>query len=160
MPRPVGVESCDELLVIELASWADPEDVSTRLSAQLPEGIQLKSAVPLAVQDRCLPVLAVHALPIDAAMLASVERSAAELMAKSTHVVERPAADGRRRKSVDIRAFLTDIRVDDGQLVWSQTVSMDGTPRVGEVLGALGLPPGDWTHRVIRRRMVCRDDLP
>ena len=28
MPRPVGVESCDELLVIELASWADPDAVA------------------------------------------------------------------------------------------------------------------------------------
>jgi radical SAM-linked protein len=157
MPRPVGVESRDELLIIELTSPADPIDVSTRLQAQLPEGISVRSAVPLAMQDRCMPISAEYAMPIDAAMTASLQRAAAELMAKARHLVDRKTTDGRRKKSVDIRAFLREVRVEKGMLVWSQTVCVDGTARVNEVLDAVGLPAADWTHRVIRSKAVFRD---
>lgn len=157
MPRPVGVESCDELLVIELTSPADPDVVLTHLQAQLPTGITLKSAVQLAMQDRCMPISAEYAMPVDVAMTTSLQRAAGDLMAKTRHVVDRKTTDGQRKKSVDIRAFLREIRLDDGLLIWSQTVCVDGTARVGEVLEAVGLPAADWTHRVVRRKANFRD---
>lgn len=157
MPRPVGVESHDELMTIELASPLEIDAVSARLAAQLPEGIQIHQVQALHAQDRRLPREVEYTVDLNGASVASVQARAAELLTSRTHRVERRDPEGRSTKHVDIRAFLINVRVDENRLIWSQTVSIDGTARVGEVLEAVGLPASDWTHRVVRSKAAFRD---
>ncbi|MBX3396237.1 MAG: TIGR03936 family radical SAM-associated protein [Phycisphaerae bacterium] len=157
MPRPVGVESHDELMTIELASPLEIDAVSARLAAQLPEGIQIHQVEALHAQDRRLPREVEYTVDLSGASVESVQARAAELLTSQTHRVERRDPEGRCTKHVDIRAFLIDVRVDGNRLVWSQTVSIDGTARVGEVLEAVGLPAPEWTHRAVRSRAAFRD---
>ncbi len=163
MPRPVGVASQDELLVVELTSDLDPEEFSKRLSAQLPEGIRIKSAIRLNDQDRCRPVEVEYGVALeanesdDAQRADDVRRAAETLMASPTHVVERPGPRGERARKLDIRPFLLRVDVVNDELVWSQSVSQDGTARVSEVLEGFGLSGRDWMHRVVRKRAIFRN---
>ncbi len=157
MPRPVGVASDDERLVIELTEPISPDDVSSRLAAQMPEGIRILDAVRLGLQDRVVPLKVEYIVPLQQADAATVGRACSDLMAKPSFIVERSSPTGRGSRMIDIRVFLIEMRASDGMLVWSQTVSQDGTARVNEVLDAVGLPSGHWTHRVIRRTATFRE---
>ncbi|HWL92003.1 MAG TPA: TIGR03936 family radical SAM-associated protein [Phycisphaerae bacterium] len=158
MPRPVGVASHDERMVVELSAPVAEEDVQRRLSAETPDGIRILSVQRLGLQDRCVPTEAEYVLPLADSALPDVERACADFMAKPNLMVERPALAGRRRRQVDVRGFIIDMRVSAGRLIWRQTISQDGTARVGEVLDAVGLPSREWTHRVIRHSAAFRDE--
>lgn len=157
MPRPVGVASRDELLIIELTSDEEPEAISDRLSAQLPEGIRINGVSRLNAQDRCRPVEVEYGVCLEGRNTADVQRGAEALMAGASHVVDREGSRGGRGKKLDIRPFLLRAAVVNDELIWCQSVSLDGTARIGEVLDGVGLPSREWTHLVVRRRALFRD---
>lgn len=156
LPRPVGVASDDELLIIELDADVPPDDLLARLAPQMPAGARLLSAWRLADGDRRLPHEVEYRLPLDAMNVAELALSAAHMMAASQLVATRPGEQGGSR-TVDIRPFLVSAVVRDGALHWVQAVSQRGTARVGEVLEALGLPARDLLHRVVRHRTAYCD---
>lgn len=156
LPRPLGVASICEMLVLELASEEDPVEVLTRLAAKMPEGIELLEAERLAEQDRRLPIEVQYAIRLEPQLCRGAAAAASEFMAKQSVVVDRvnPARAGP--KKVDIRLFVLSIGVDDGELLWTQAMTPEGTARVGEVLDSLGLPSGDLLHRVVRKAISYR----
>jgi hypothetical protein len=71
--------------------------------------------------------------------------------------VARSDAKGGAPRTLDIRPFILSACVRDEALVWVQSVSSEGTARVGEVLEALGLPARDLLHCVVRSRASYRE---
>ncbi len=156
LPRPVGVASEDELLVVELESAdADAAQIEARLCPQLPPGAHFLSVMPLNDRDRMVVVAATHRVPFAPRDRERVATAARKFDASQSWKVER--THGKRGpRSVDIRGFVTDVAVHDDCTTWRQDVSQDGTARVDEMLDALSLPARDHLHRVVRTRVECR----
>lgn len=149
LPRPVGVASKDELLIVELENPTTTEMAERQLAGQLPRGAQLLSVSELHDRDRRTPVAATYELPITEAEANDARAAIESFEAGETWQVERASAM-RGRKSIDLRAFIIDITLNDGAVTWRQSISQDGTARVGEVLDALRLPQRTHLHLVVR----------
>ncbi|HUN82331.1 MAG TPA: TIGR03936 family radical SAM-associated protein [Phycisphaerae bacterium] len=154
LPRPVGVASLDELLVVELSQDSEAQAIFESLRRQMPEGLALLGVERLSDHDERRPNEATYELPIDPQMVEPLTRRAADLLAMDHLWVTRKTPRSIRAKSVDIRAFLTRMLVADDRLTWTQTVSQDGTVRIGELLEALGLTSEEHLHRVTRRSVA------
>src|SRR3990172_12933571 len=57
LPRPVGVASCAEVIVVETERPIDPDDALQRLERQTPEGIAMLSSRRLALAGRLQTIL-------------------------------------------------------------------------------------------------------
>ncbi len=153
LPRPVGVTSKDELLLVELASQATPDDVLRGLKSEMPPGLELLSAEPLDDGDRRLPREAWYSLGIDGSLRASVDDAAGRLL-QCRQVLLRRTVPGGPSKPVDIRPYLSTIEVGPDSVTWSQRITPEGTARPGEVLEQLGLPSQDHLHRLCRLKVL------
>lgn len=155
LPRPVGIASRDEMLVVELTHETAEADAHRALTAQMPEGITLLSAEALADTDQRRPCEATYELPITPDEADDVARRVSEFLTKDNAPVERINRKTQRRRTVDIRVFITNARIDDSRLIWTQSVTQDGTAKIGEVLDAFGLASRDRMHHVVRVRVAC-----
>ncbi len=154
LPRPVGVASLNELLLVELASQHSSSDVLERLAAQMPSGMTIKSAGPVVDSDRCLPSEASYSVEIDPDLSGALSNRIVEFLAMDSFLVERSAPKLKRTKSIDVRKFVGTVRLTGNCLMWSQTISPEGTARVAEVLEALGLAGSDYLHRLVRTSVL------
>jgi len=114
LPRPVGVESDDELLCLRVEhdpaqafSEADALRIKTELAAQLPEGCELLSVKIARAGISFQPRSATYILPVspkdlDERLQTTVEQ---QLASETLPVRRRMDAQGLRVKNVDVRGF-------------------------------------------------------
>ena len=165
LPRPVGVASDDDLLVLDLGDETanapadlSPESVIGRLAAQMPASdcVVLRAARKIGKVPQARLVhygVALAGLPAaDQAALPS--RIAALLSAEACVVHRRIDAEGTYRPT-DIRPYVRDVQWDapSARLAWTLAVTPGGTARPGELLAALEIDPAPWIHRVVRERI-------
>ncbi|RIK71592.1 MAG: hypothetical protein DCC66_01260 [Planctomycetota bacterium] len=159
LPRPVGVASTDELLLIELDQDLAPETAQARLSAQMPAGLTIRRVQPLDCGERPRPSEATYELTLTAEGSADLSTLVEKFLAQPGVLVQRVKPGDARGKSVDVRAYVVSMQARPGTLRWSQAVGQEGSVRIGELLAALGLDPAQHLHRV-RRVAVRYDGLP
>lgn len=153
LPRPVGVASLDELLVVEMDLVENPSDVLTRLSALVPQGMRLLSAKRPADRDRCLPCEIQCELAIAPAQREATAQAVSRFLSQETVVVQRTTPGDAAVRCVDIRQYIRAVQVGEDVVTWTQGVSQSGTARMPEILDAIGLSANDHLHRVLRRRV-------
>jgi radical SAM-linked protein len=153
LPRPVGVASRDELLVVELESEMTPEDALSRLSQHMPVGLMLLAADTLEATQRRTPERATYSLALAPEQREGVAKKASTLLSAESLPMERTTPKSASRRSVDIRPYLVEVSPTLEGVQWTQTISQGGTARVGEVLEVLGLPSREHLHRVRRERV-------
>lgn len=153
VPRPVGVASRDELLVVELDTEMNSEDALSRLSQHMPVGLMLLTADFMDTTKRWTPERATYSLSLEREQRDSVAQIASTLLAAESLPVERTIPKSTSRRSVDIRPYLVEVTPTPEGVQWTQTISQSGTARVGEVLEVLGLPSREYLHRVRRERV-------
>jgi radical SAM-linked protein len=150
LPRPVGVASDAEVLLLELTEPADEHALLKRLQAQVPRGIVLKRARKLGAHQRCLPVKVTYRVALPEEDRLAAKQRAATLLDPSPIPVERRNAKTGRTKKLDIRPLLDSISVDDDGLEMRLHVTSSATARAAEVLAALGLQADAINHRIRR----------
>lgn len=158
LPRPVGVESDDELLSLRLARVPgepramDYESrIMSELSAQLPQGCELLSASAAEANTSFQPcsvtyVLAVRKEYLDDKLKATIKR----LLASESISIQRQIDKKKSRiehrasriKNLDVRDFLKSIKLDDQGIIVECKISSAGSIRVEEILTLLGLDEG------------------
>jgi hypothetical protein len=162
LPRPVGVESDEELLCLKvnikgvrsllceapsgLSQEKAPDPFSRnaikeQLSAELPEGLELVSvdiARPGAsYQPRSATYLfALGPEHLNDELKVIIERL---LACESLDVRRQTGARGSRIKNINVRPFLTSIETDDHGIIVECSISGAGSIRVDEVLSLLEL---------------------
>ena len=177
LPRPVGVEADDELLVARLHNdWeAGPVGkgspvqctalgvpnqaqheaaMKQALAEQLPEGIEVL-AVELAPAGTSFhPRSARYILPVrtndDAGVAERLRDAIARVMASDRCMVERASGEGKVTKSVDVRPFLCSIRVEGANLLVQHLTGEGGSIRVDEIMQLLDLQTQDLAGPVRR----------
>ncbi|MBN2312782.1 MAG: DUF2344 domain-containing protein [Sedimentisphaerales bacterium] len=141
LPRPVGVESDDELLCLHVIDEVDKARIHSELAAQLPEGCELLSVDTATSGVSFQPRSATYLLPInpqylDKKMQTTVERLMAS---ESLQVRRRMDAKGFRIKNVDVRVFLKSIKLDNRNIMVDCRISPAGSVRINEILELLEL---------------------
>lgn len=156
LPRPVGVASESDLLVVELEDVPGPQnapnDAMSLLAGQMPAGVALMDA--RVVRGVPAPQRVRYSVPLDAPPGDLPARINA-LLAQPTCIIERAANASRPARPVDIRPYIETVTWDDsrGQLTWTLKVTTAGTARPAEVLSALGLPVESLAHRILREHV-------
>ncbi len=151
LPRPVGVASRDELLVVGMASEAESSDVLAGLAEQMPQGARLLEVRKLNPQDRLRPCGTSYELPIEQEISPRLRQRASDFLSQDSVVIERESP--KQKKQVDLRQYVDEIRVESDHLTWRQWVSQEGTARPAEILEVLGLPSQDHLHRLCRTQV-------
>jgi radical SAM-linked protein len=146
LPRPVGVESDDELLCLRiLNSTKDASDlcnfVKDKLSAQLPEGCELLS-VSIAETSRSFQprsatyVLAVKSEYLNEDLRARIDRL---LASESLNIQRQLDMKNPKFKNVDVKVFLKSIKMDGRSIIVRCDISSAGTIRIEEIMRLLEL---------------------
>jgi uncharacterized protein (DUF2344 family) len=162
LPRPVGVESDDELLSIQVCKSTGAQEhksannacepghedlcapVKDRLSAQLPAGCELTSVSAAGTGNSFQPrsadyVLTVRPEYLDEDLRARIERL---LASESLNVRRQTGKRNSKPKNLDVRAFLKSIKVDGSDIIVQCSISPAGSIRIEEILRLLELDEG------------------
>jgi len=155
LPRPVGVESDDELLCLRVERDPLPEadipdesaapDQESRIKAalarQLPEGCELLSVGTLPAGASFQPRSATYVLPVRREYSSKELEATVERVLANEHLpLQRPIDEsGSKFKNVDVRGFLKSIKLEDASIIVECEIRPDGSVRVDELLKLLGL---------------------
>lgn len=164
LPRPVGVVSDDELLVLRLL---DPDGIPAGGSDESRRQAwrdRMKQSLAEALPDPIV-VRSVALAPSNASFLAeSVDyefplrpnldqrRRVADILDRDSIVVER-VAPKRRGRSVDVRGFLKSLATTDESVVATCAITAGGSIRVDEIMTLLDLTPTDLAGPVRRNHV-------
>jgi len=148
LPRPVGVESDDELLTLKMhreqypgADGSNEQQIKNALSAQLPEGFELISVNIAGTKSSFQPCSATYVLSVRQECLDDkLKGRINELMASENLFVRRPIDKVKSKfKNIDVRCFLSSIELDRADIIVECGISGAGSIRVQEVLELLEL---------------------
>jgi radical SAM-linked protein len=165
LPRPVGVQSDDELLVARLTSDGIPAEdrpaweaaTQQALGSQLPEGITV-FAVTLAASNAAFhPQSADYILPLRATDTGRMDRlrdRIGNVMASSTCLVERSVPESPRTRPIDVRPYLAEIRLEGMNLVVRHKITTAGSIRLEEIMQLFGLQAQDLAGPVRRTNVT------
>ena len=153
VPRPVGVATEADILVLELAEPVEPADVLSLLAAQLPRGVRPAGAWKVR-SGRGYRIDAVeYAVQLAPDQATRAEPALKRLLESETWIVSRKAGDREGARPTDVRPCLVDAGVHAGVIRWRVRVE-GGSIRPGEFLAAIGLDPAAWRHRVTRTAII------
>ncbi len=164
LPRPVGVASDDELLVLRLfdarglpaedgpdgARQAWEDRTKAALSEALPEGLVVHSVALMQSSVSFRPESARYVFDLDRADLEALRERIRDLLARESVVVERVVPERRAGRRVDIRPFLKTMELHEMRAVVECGVSDAGSVRVDELMPLLELAPQDLSGPVRR----------
>ncbi len=152
LPRPVGVESDDEVLCLSVG-WGLPhrcdeatakpllQKIASSLGAQLPEGCELISVGVSSSGASIQPRGATYALTVKSDYLNDRLKAKIEslLASESLVTLRRTGARNRTSRNIDVRPFLASIEMTGEGIIVQCRISASGSIRVDEVLGLLEL---------------------
>jgi len=166
LPRPTGIASEAEVVVIEYEAAIDGDEALARLKSQMPADLKLASGRRLAPGERLEPELVRYRLD-------SAEGCGADLESRVEHLRSSPVASVRRSDpktgktySFDARAYLSDVRLVGGAVEFTLRVTPERGVRPAEIAGLLGFQPDTVYHRIRRlevqwaKQNVRSTDLP
>jgi len=138
-PRPVGVASRCELMVIQLTEPIDAETLCRKLNEQLPRGISASAARPLP-SKRCPRVRRIRCeVSLDQTESTRAAERIDELDCMSEWTVQRHATPGKRGRAVDLKGSVEDLAVQGRTLRFALAGGAGAPPRSLDVLTLLHL---------------------
>lgn len=160
LPKSVGIEVDDDLLCLRVEKDTKVQDASdscalvrTRLSEQLPDGVELlvvRTAKAPMRPCRATYLIAVREEFLNDELKSRIKR----LLAGENLRIQRQAGlKSSRVKMVDVRPFLKSIELDKACIAVECKVSPTGSIRVDEILRLLGLDADKLAAPVGRTRV-------
>ena len=150
-PRPVGVATDGDRLVVELTHEIESDDLLRRLSDTMPQGITLLQARRLADAERCRAHRVSYVVTVPHAELEALPVRVAQLTGSGSILVERINKKDGQPKRVDIAPYLDTLAVVHNGIAMTLLVTEEGTAKPSEVCAALGVTDdavNSWTRRV------------
>lgn len=169
LPRPVGVASDEELLVLRVfdASGIPLEDgpdghrqawqdrTKEALSEALPDDFTVHSVVTMKSSASFHPESVRYVFDIGGADrredIETWRDRITQIMARESLMVERVAPERREGRRVDIRPFLKSIELHETRAIVECAISDAGSVRVDELMALLELAPENLAGPVGRR---------
>ncbi len=149
VPRPVGLSSEDESLIVELERPVDPREALERLGTQMPAGVELVGAREARPGESLRPARVRYRL--------EAGEPTAELRERVEHLCGAPSAPvsrkdpkGGRTKTIDVKRFLERLEWVEGEIEFVLRIDDDGAARPSELAAILGFDPDSIMHRIRR----------
>jgi radical SAM-linked protein len=171
LPRPVGVESDEELLCLRVAREPLTQDqvadeqwelrIKEALACQLPEGCELISVSTAEAGASFAPRSVTYVFRVKPEYITKELEATIERLLSSEHLpIQRPMNEERTKfKNVDVKDFLKSIKLaDSSNIIVECAVSPAGTVRVEEILTLLGLDEGKLAASVRRTSVQWQND--
>ncbi len=158
LPRPVGIASDDETVVVAFDRPVDPEQSGNDLAIEMPPSISIKVARMLAPREKLAPAEVHYRLDVgkldggDAPPNNLPETIQSLLDAESLPVM-RTSPKWTAPHTVDIRPFLVGLSMTGRTVAFALRVTGHGTARPAEIAGLLGYEAKSINH-CIRRLSV------
>jgi hypothetical protein len=174
LPRPVGVESDEELLCLRVA--ADPEKlqagnhesrIKTKLSTQLPEGFELVSVNAAQAGRSFQPSLATYVFTVLPEYLNEGLSKRIDLLAASESLIVQRQIDKKnlkretknsKFKNIDVRKFLKSIKMDNRDIMVECNISPAGSIRIEEILRLMELDESKLASPIRRTNVQWQAD--
>jgi radical SAM-linked protein len=167
LPRPVGVESDDEMLC--LRATVDPDElrvtnhesrIKAELSAQLPEGCELISVNTAHAGRSFQPRSARYVFTVLPEYLNEGLRARIDclLASESLNIQRQIEKKNSKLKNVDVRKFLESIILDNRSIIVEYNISSAGSIRIEEILRLLELDEGKLASPVRRTNVQWQAD--
>ena len=159
LPRPVGVQACNELLCLQLQTLpdnrpyvaADAERLKNSLCRQLPDGCQLLSVEIEDAKSSFQPCCATCELAVESQFFSlQLKQRIKNVLASESIIMERRVYSGigagRKRnscksKTVNVRDYLKSIDVTDNVIVIECGIDSTGSVRIDEIMQLLEIKP-------------------
>lgn len=154
LPRPVGLESQDELLLADFRAVVDPDDALKALARQMPAGVALTGVRPVTPGDEPKPLEARYHLDTGERSVDELTERIRTLLESDVLEISRNSPKTGTRRQSDVRPYLLDLRLVDGGVEFTIRITQTGTVRPAEIAGLLGYDEGSINHRI--RRMEVR----
>lgn len=154
LPRPVGLASEVELLVVELTESVAPDAALAALAPQMPRGMTLVGAVEVHSKKDPRPVHAVYRLDAGDRDTDELARRIEQILQAETVEITRSGPKHPHSRPVDIRPCLTSLKLVGGEVEFSLDISPGATAKPAEVAGLFGYDVASINHRI--RRMEVR----
>jgi radical SAM-linked protein len=160
-PRPVGVASDDELLVVSMDQPLEAQELLDRLQPQAPKGMTFKSARELEGAS-AVPVRVSYRTPTPPQREPAVACRLAELRGATTWPIVRRTAKGRleETRQLDLRAMIESIELKDHALLVTLVPHGQLWARPAEVLALVGLDGRGDLAATVRTRVECSPHRP
>ena len=150
---PLGLVGHAEVLELELTQEIDPEEVLGRLRAQAPPGIEFLSARRIPLKTTARPRRAVYRIPLEAPPTDLVDRIATFLAGHESWAErERP-----KPRAINIRPYVDSLTVENGALIVSAWLTLEGSARADEIAAAVGVTDPPLIERVF---LELLDEVP
>jgi len=156
LPRPVGIASSAEAVIVEFEKPIDAEDAVARLNGTLPSGLRIQHARRLSAGERLQPALVRYRLApcVDLApILPSRIRS---LLESDVVQTQRSSPKKASPVCVNIRPFVAELHTDGHVVEFSLHVTAAGAAKPSEIAGLLGFDAASINHRIRRMEVQWR----
>jgi radical SAM-linked protein len=150
LPRPVGIASETESLIVELTEAIEPNEARKRLARQVPAEITVTGARMLEPGRRPVPVEARYRLAIGANPPPDLQARIDRLLRADVVHVSRFSPKLGRTRDVDVRPYLISMRVDGEDVEFTLRLTQSGGAKPAEIAGRLGYDPDAVNHRICR----------
>ena len=117
---------------------------------ETPADLRMVSVRLLQPKEQLRPTQARYCLDVGHSRLADLDARIRRVIKADVLEVERPILKSKRTRTVDIRPYLLDIRVDGDAIEYTLRVTGTGTARPAEVAGLLGYDANAINHRIRR----------
>ena len=167
LPRPVGVESDEELLCLRTAANQDQlratnykSQVKIELSEQLPEGCELILVSTAQAGKSFQPRLATYVFEVLLEYLNEGLRTRIEhlLASESLSIQRQTDRKNSKLKNIDVRKFLKSIKLDNRSIIVECNTSSAGSIRMEEILRLLELDEAKLASPIRRTNVKWQDD--
>jgi len=152
-PRPVGVATRDDRLVVSLDAEAEAwraARLRRRLQASAPEGLRFGRPSPLPPKTIPRAQRMTYAMRLREGQREAVGRRWAHLQNRPHWPIRRPGRRGHPARSLDLRCLVAALVVDGAVLRWTAVPDGDRWARPQEVLALLHLDARADLARVVR----------
>lgn len=150
LPRPVGIASDDETIVLELTREVDAEETLRQLQRQAPTGLAIRNVRKLAVGERLVPDIVRYRFISEGDAPVDTPERIRRVLESAELTVTRIAPKGGQVTKLDVRPYLVECDANGGHIDFALRVTGTGTARPSEILGLLGFEAGNINHRIRR----------
>lgn len=154
LPRPLGIASAADCLVVELASPMDSEELWRRLAEQAPQGLTVAGARKLKPGEKLVPDLVRYELEADGRRPVELAAAIDEVLQADSLEMQRTIPKNRTTKVVDIRPYIVGLSADAGFVRFTLRVTGVGTAKPAEIASLLGFDSTSINHKIERKEII------
>ncbi len=153
LPRPVGVASDAERILVELTKRIEPDELISRLAEQMPTGVTMQRARMLEAGDVSIPRLVRYSVQTAGFDREKLAVQAKQLLRFEPIFFDRFVHSSNQTRRIDLRPYLDAIEVSGDHTYFSTHVTGGGSVKPSEVCDVMGIGSEHTTH-LIRRLEV------